>query len=70
MGQPDLLMVCFASFGAVFVVLAFLAATMRILIRVFPEKGARINASTLAAITAAASTAYPRTKVTNVRETK
>jgi len=70
MGQPSLLMVCIASFVAVFVVLAFLAATMRVLMRVFPDKGTGIDAATLAAIASATSSAYPGIKVTDVQETK
>jgi len=70
MGRANLLMVCIVSFAAVFVVLAFLAAIMRILIRVFPEKVARIDAFTLAAVTTAVSTFCPGTKVTKVEEIK
>lgn len=70
MGEPNLLMVCIVSFVAVFIVLAFLAATMRVLMRVFPDKRAGVDAATLAAITSAASTAYPGTRVTDIQETK
>ena len=70
MEQHSLLMVCVASFVAVFVVLAFLAATMRFLMRVFPEKRTGINGPTLAAITSAVSAAYPGSKVTDIKESK
>jgi hypothetical protein len=70
MEQHSLLMVCVASFVAVFVVLTFLAATMRVLMRVFPDKGAGIDPATLAAITSAASAAYPESRVTDIQEKK
>ncbi len=70
MEEPNLLMVCIVSFVAVFIVLAFLAATMRVLMRVFPDKGAGIDAPTLAAITSSVSTAYPGTRVADIEETK
>jgi hypothetical protein len=70
MEQLDLLMICVASFTAVFTLLAFLAVVMRILIQVFPEKVAETDAAILAALTTAVSALYPGTKITNVEEIK
>jgi hypothetical protein len=60
--------VCILSFAVVFAVLAVMAVIMRILIRVFPEQVRKIDAPTLAAITAAVSTHYPATRITEVKE--
>ena len=68
MNPPDLLVICFSAFAAVFVLLAFLAVVMRLLISAFPAKIAGIDAATLAAVTAAAAYAFPGTKVTKVEE--
>ena len=70
MEEHSLLMVCLTSFVAVFLVLTFLAATMRVLMRIFPEKGAEIDGPTLAAITSVVSAAYPGSRITDIRETK
>ena len=70
MGRADLLMVCIVSFSAVFLLLAFLAVVMRILIQILPEKLAKTDAAVLAAITAAVSTLYPGTRITRVKETE
>jgi hypothetical protein len=70
MAQLSLLMVCVASFVAVFIVLGFLAATMRVLMRIFPVKGVGIDGPTLAAITSAVSAAYPGSKVADIQESK
>jgi len=68
MNPPDLLVICFSAFAAVFVLLAFLAVVMRLLISTFPEKIGGIDAATIAAVTAAAAYAFPGTKVTKVEE--
>lgn len=70
MEEPNLLMVCVSSFTAVFLLLAFLAAVMRILMQVFPEKAAKVDAAVLAAVTTVASAFYPGTKITKVEEIK
>ena len=70
MERPDLLMVCIASFSAVFLLLTFLAVVMRILIQVLPEKLAKVDPAVLAAITATVSALYPGTRITRVKETE
>ena len=69
--QLNLLMMCIASFTAVFCVLAFLAITMRLIIIVFPEKvvdAGGDDAVIYAAITSTYARLYPGTKVTNIKE--
>lgn len=68
MNQPDLLLVCLSAFVAVFVLLTILAGAMRVLVTVFPERTQVGDAAVLAAVAAAATAAYPGTKVTNVSE--
>ena len=71
MGPPNLLMICVAAFCAVFLLLAFLALVMKILINVFPEKIAdKLDAATMAAIGASMSAVYPRTKITKVEQVR
>jgi len=70
MNPPDLLVISFSAFVAVFFLLSFLAVVMRLLISAFPEpeKIGGIDSATVAAITAAAAYAFPGTKVTKVEE--
>jgi hypothetical protein len=68
MQQPDLLVICIAAFVAVFSLLSLLAVVMRLLIAVYPEKVAGIDAAVLAAVSAAATSAFPGMRVTNIEE--
>jgi hypothetical protein len=71
MGEPDLLVVCFAAFTAVFTMLAVLALVMRGLITLFPEPAAEsIDPAVVAAVTAAASAAYPDSRIARIEETR
>lgn len=71
MNPPDLLTICGSAFVAVFALLTFLAGVMRILITLLPERAAGgIDAATLAAVSAAATHAFPGTSVTKVEEIK
>jgi len=65
----DLLIICVSSFVAVFLLLSFLALVIRMLTLAFPQKVvAEIDAAVIAAVTSAASVAYPGTIVTKVEE--
>ena len=71
--QLNLLMMCAASFSAVFSVLAFLAIAMRLIIILFPEKligAGGDDAAIYAAITSTYARLYPGTKVTGIKEIK
>jgi hypothetical protein len=70
MNPPDLLVVSLSAFVAVFLLLSFLAVVMRLLMAAFPEKIGGIDSATIAAVTAAATYAFPGTKVTKVEEIK
>lgn len=70
MSSPELLFICAVAFLMVFIILALLALSMRIIILVFPEKKAKIDAAMIAAVTAAVQTIMPGTKVTKVEEEK
>ncbi len=66
-----LLVICASALTAVFVLLAFLAVVMRVLMAVFParvDKG--VDPATIAAVTAAAAAAMPGTRVTKVEEVR
>lgn len=71
MGTPDLLVVCVAAFTAVFVMLGVLALVMRALIALFPERApSSIDPAVVAAVTVAASAAYPGTRIARIEESR
>lgn len=54
----------------VFIILALLALSMRVIILVFPEKKGKIDHSMIAAVTTAVQALFPGAKVTKVEEEK
>jgi hypothetical protein len=71
MGATDLLMISVAAFAAVFVLLILLAAVMRFIILVFPQKLKKIDdGAVLAAVATVMSSIYPGTKVERIEEIK
>jgi hypothetical protein len=66
--DPNLLVISLSAFVAVFVLLALLAAAMRLLMAVFPEVVEGTDPVLIAAVTAAATFAFPGMKVTKVEE--
>jgi len=68
MGSIDLLVTCGVAFVAVFVLLAFLALVMRILVILFPDTRPRTDAAVMAALAVTMSTVYPGTRITKVEE--
>lgn len=71
---PDLLLVCFTAFTAVFVLLGALALLMRGMMALFP--GATIpdapssDPAMVAAITTAATAAFPGAAITKIEEVR
>lgn len=66
---PDLLVICLSAFTAVFVLLTVLAAVMRVLIVVFPDRvTAGSDPAVIAAVASAAAAAFPGTKVSRIEE--
>lgn len=73
MSTPSLLITCGSAFVAVFVVLTFLAALMRGLIRLFPateEQSGDIEPALVTAVTTAVTSAFPGTRVARIEEVK
>ncbi len=68
MNPPDLLVISLSAFVAVFLLLAFLAIVMRLLMSAYPQKAGGLDSATLAALTAAAAYAFPGTRLTKVEE--
>jgi hypothetical protein len=68
MSSTELFFICAVAFLMVFIILALLAFSMRIIILIFPEKKAKLDAAMIAAVTAAVQTIIPGTKVTKVEE--
>ena len=69
MNPPNLLIICITAYVAVFLLLALLATIMRVLMAVFPARAEKLGPPIVAALTAAATYAFPGTKVTKVEET-
>jgi hypothetical protein len=70
MNSPNLLSICIAAFAGVFILLAILAALMRLILAVFPAVIGKFDAAVMAAITMTAQTHYPGTKITKIEEIK
>jgi len=70
MNSTDLLSICIAAFVGVFLLLAILAALMRLILVLFPESAKKFDAAILAAISMTAQANYPGTKVTKIEEIK
>ena len=70
MNPPNLLIICISAYVAVFLLLALLAIVMRVLMVAFPKKVEGIEPAIVAALTAAATYAFPGTRVTRVEETR
>jgi hypothetical protein len=70
MDPQNLLVICTSAFVAVFLLLTFLAVVMRLLMAVYPQTvdAGGPDPAILAAVTAAATYAFPGTKVTKVEE--
>ncbi|MBN1222324.1 MAG: hypothetical protein JXB23_03695 [Candidatus Aminicenantes bacterium] len=70
MQSVELIFICAVAFFMVFVILALLALTMRVIMFVFPEKIPKTDAAVIAAITAAVRTVLPGTQITGIEEGK
>ena len=70
MPAPDILTVCGTAFAATFVLLAFLAGMMRLLMFAFPGRGDQIDSATVAAVAAAVGTMYPGRKISRIETEK
>jgi hypothetical protein len=70
MTEPNLLVICIFAFIAVFLLLTLLAGVMRAMTALFPHREDGPDAVLAAAITAAAATAYPGTRVTHIEENR
>jgi hypothetical protein len=70
MTEPDLLSISIVAFVAVFSLLSVLAIVMRLLTTIFPGETDRGDAAVYAAISSAASRAFPGTRVTRIEENR
>jgi len=66
---PDLVTVCVAALIAVFALLISLAAGMRLIMWLFPEKGDD-ESEIYAAIAATYRSVYPGTRITKIEESQ
>lgn len=71
MNDPNLLVVCIASFSAVLIILSILAIIMHFLLIIFPVKDQNEeDTAIIAAITTAYNRQFPDTRITNIGEEK
>ena len=70
MESINLLVICALAFGAVFILLVVLAAVMRLILSIFPERVQESDTALIAAVSSLASTLYPGTLITKVEEIK
>jgi hypothetical protein len=70
MESSNLLIVCALAFGAVFVLLLFLAIVMRVILAVFPQRAGASDAAVFAAVAAASTQLYPGTIIKKIEEIK
>lgn len=68
MNSLDLLLACGAAFVWVFVILILLAAVMRLVGLLFPERPTGPDAAVIAAVGAVAHTVFPGTRITHIEE--
>ena len=68
MEPTSLIAVCAIAFIAVFVLLSFLAAVMRLTTTVFPARDGGIDAAVVAAVSTAVSTILPGARVIQIEE--
>ena len=64
----SLFSICISGMLTVFFILGFLAACMRLLLVIFPEKADGTSAAMIAAITSAYSQVFPGTQITKIEE--
>jgi len=66
----DFLLNCLLTIAIVFLVLAVLSLSMRLLIVVFPEKFSSDDAAVVAALATHLNKVYPHTQITKMEEQK
>ncbi len=66
----ELYLICGIAFLVVFLILAILAALMRIILLIFPEKRPGVDAAMIVAVTTAVQNLFPGTKITKIEGQK
>ncbi|MBN1272335.1 MAG: hypothetical protein JXB26_08695 [Candidatus Aminicenantes bacterium] len=70
MESSSILLICTLAFLMVFLLLAFLAVLMRLIIYLFPEKAKITDAAVFAAMAAVFRNIFPHSKISNIEEKK
>jgi uncharacterized membrane protein YqjE len=68
MGSNELFVICGIAFIFVFVILAVLALSMRLIIIIFPEKKFGTDAAVVAVLASAVQKVFPGTQITKIEE--
>ena len=66
--STNLFAVCGIAFGAVFVLLTFLALVMQLLTVLFPERKSALDPTVVAAISSTVASLYPGARVSRIEE--
>ena len=66
--EPNLISICSIAFGAVFVLLSFLAAVMQLITLIFPAARSVVDQTIVAAISSTVTSLYPGARVTKIEE--
>jgi hypothetical protein len=64
----NLLSICGIAFGAVFVLLVFLAVVMNLITVIFPARKGKLDETVIAAISGTVGSLYPGSRVTKIEE--
>ena len=70
MGSNELIVICGIAFLSVFMILAVLAFSMRLIILIFPEKKIGLDGAVVAALASTVNRIFPGTKITKIEEKK
>jgi len=66
--EDNLWAICGIAFGAVFVLLVFLAIVMNLITVLFPSRTSRLDETVIAAISSTVASLYPGARVTQIEE--
>lgn len=66
--EDNLWAICGIAFGAVFVLLVFLAIVMNLITALFPSRTSRLDETVIAAISSTVASLYPGARVTKIEE--
>jgi hypothetical protein len=70
MASPDIVTICISALITVFALLGFLAAVMKLVVLLFPEKAATDDPTVAAALAASVAAHFPGRSISRIEEIK